>query len=747
MEGGGGPERKKARVGDGEGAGGNADTPGARRCDDPDAPVNLDTAPNAPVLIPGGAMGARNKLVERGTARLEEIEEVNDRRIGAKFLLDIVTSHPTWTERKIDVMTAEDSNVFIGDIRVHQPSEISTDALVERVNRRRSRYVWSIFLSQSPAWTSGRGEGPNLPVVEALFDPIVGKCVGSDSSSLTYGEVAPCFGDGATSPVLNVDPSTPMRSINLWYSPDSSRSSLHFDDYHNVLCVVAGEKTVRLWKPGKFLDFYVDNPLGESANHSGIDVTCTVYEPEADPKDLFPEFFDHEGTGTQIPPDETRVLRAGDCLFVPEGWWHWVDSSSGAMAVNFWWESPFAADLAARVEPLLSWNVFDEKESSEESKESNESNESKESADSLNERFDGLMRELRADLASESSEYRRRKIFAACGRIEKHRLVTNLIHSEGARGFRGRRGLSNTKWGRAELGENFERNFPFYERFADRLCYDVKKITFGNGYDPRDFEKRWPDPARDGVPHHARKEEHHDDVFKIGVDVLSWMAYSTPRELWDFLKYLASEPYYLGEDCDDELVASKQNTVRLLLLVFIANNDRACELLTYKLELCEVGKDVDEVKRFYGLVYGVLSHEEKESFTAGLLRRKDQFSWKFSKHVAYNVLDMEDLAAVLGRNVAGRGCTSEGMAPHSAHLAQLFDPAQLDSTAWLEVATNRLDVAWTKHWETQPEHVDPPVLTEEQVLDMLAELDKREKMEERMRAIKDRRAEEMTYEN
>uniref|UniRef100_A0A7S0PV71 JmjC domain-containing protein n=1 Tax=Micromonas pusilla TaxID=38833 RepID=A0A7S0PV71_MICPS len=692
-------------------------------------------------------MGARNKLMERGTARLEEIEEVNDRRIGAKFLLDIVTSHPTWTERKIDVMTAEDSNVFIGDIRVHQPSEISTDALVERVNRRRSRYVWSIFLSQSPAWTSGRGEGPNLPVVEALFDPIVGKCVGSDSSSLTYGEVAPCFGDGATSPVLNVDPSTPMRSINLWYSPDSSRSSLHFDDYHNVLCVVAGEKTVRLWKPGKFLDFYVDNPLGESANHSGIDVTCTVYEPEADPKDLFPEFFDHEGTGTQIPPDETRVLRAGDCLFVPEGWWHWVDSSSGAMAVNFWWESPFAADLAARVEPLLSWNVFDENESSEESKESNESNESKESADSLNERFDGLMRELAADLASESSEYRRRKIFAACGRIEKHRLVTNLIHSEGARQFRGRRGLSNTKWGRAELGENFERNFPFYERFADRLCYDVKKITFGNGYDPRDFEKRWPDPARDGVPHHARKEEHHDDVFKIGVDVLSWMAYSTPRELWDFLKYLASEPYYLGEDCDDELVASKQNTVRLLLLVFIANNDRACELLTYKLELCEVGKDEDEVKRFYGLVYGVLSHEEKESFTAGLLRRKDQFSWKFSKHVAYNVLDMEDLAAVLGRNVAGRGCTSEGMAPHSAHLAQLFDPAQLDSTAWLEVATNRLDVAWTKHWETQPEHVDPPVLTEEQVLDMLAELDKREKMEERMRAIKDRRAEEMTYEN
>ena len=40
-----------------------------------------------------------------------------------------------------------------------------------------------------------------------------------------------------------------------------------------------------------------------------------------------------------------------------------------------------------------------------------------------------------------------------------------------------------------------------------------------------------------------------------------------PQELWDFLKYLASEPYYLGLDSDDELKASKQNTMRLLLLV------------------------------------------------------------------------------------------------------------------------------------------------------------------------------------
>jgi len=254
----GGPDPKKAKVEDAEKNGGVSDIPAGRSpCDDqrglgPDA----DTAPSAPTLISGGAMRARHTFTERGAARLDKNEEATDRRIGALFLLDLITSHPTWTERKIDVMTSEDTT-FIGDIRVHTPSEICTDALVERVNRRRSKYVWNIFLSQSPAWTSRDGEGPNLPVIEALFDPLVGKCGGD--SPLTFGDVAPCFSGGSslTRPKdsdsgdsvhpLNVDPSTPMLAVNLWYSPDGSKSSLHFDDYHNVLCVVAGTKTVRLF--------------------------------------------------------------------------------------------------------------------------------------------------------------------------------------------------------------------------------------------------------------------------------------------------------------------------------------------------------------------------------------------------------------------------------------------------------------------------------------------------------------------
>lgn len=34
-------------------------------------------------------------------------------------------------------------------------------------------------------------------------------------------------------------------------------------------------------------------------------------------------------------------MQAGDALFLPEGWWHQIDSEGVTIAVNFWWRSPF----------------------------------------------------------------------------------------------------------------------------------------------------------------------------------------------------------------------------------------------------------------------------------------------------------------------------------------------------------------------------------------------------------------------
>jgi ribosomal protein L16 Arg81 hydroxylase len=35
------------------------------------------------------------------------------------------------------------------------------------------------------------------------------------------------------------------------------------------------------------------------------------------------------------------VLEAGEMLYIPEGWWHYVVSEPNTLAVNFWLESVF----------------------------------------------------------------------------------------------------------------------------------------------------------------------------------------------------------------------------------------------------------------------------------------------------------------------------------------------------------------------------------------------------------------------
>jgi hypothetical protein len=33
-------------------------------------------------------------------------------------------------------------------------------------------------------------------------------------------------------------------------------------------------------------------------------------------------------------------LRAGDALFIPQGWWHEVVTSMDAVSLNMWWKPP-----------------------------------------------------------------------------------------------------------------------------------------------------------------------------------------------------------------------------------------------------------------------------------------------------------------------------------------------------------------------------------------------------------------------
>lgn len=91
------------------------------------------------------------------------------------------------------------------------------------------------------------------------------------------------------------------------------RSSLHYDPYQNLLCVVCGTKRVTLYPPSAMPLLYPHPAYSESANHSAVDFA----HPDAKRHPLF--------GAAQALRNEAQ-LSAGDALFIPEGWWHQVDS-------------------------------------------------------------------------------------------------------------------------------------------------------------------------------------------------------------------------------------------------------------------------------------------------------------------------------------------------------------------------------------------------------------------------------------
>ncbi|KAF5842423.1 hypothetical protein DUNSADRAFT_7407 [Dunaliella salina] len=117
-----------------------------------------------------------------------------------------------------------------------------------------------------------------------------------------------------------------ITSVNLWMCIQGSRSNIHYDPYSNCLCVVSGRKHVTLFSPA-CTPFLAPAALtSDAANHSQINFS----QPDFDRN---PEFR------LAMQQQWKVTMQAGDALFIPEGYWHQVDSEGMTVAVNFWWQS------------------------------------------------------------------------------------------------------------------------------------------------------------------------------------------------------------------------------------------------------------------------------------------------------------------------------------------------------------------------------------------------------------------------
>lgn len=68
-----------------------------------------------------------------------------------------------------------------------------------------------------------------------------------------------------------------------------SRSSLHYDPFHNLLCVVSGSKTVRCLSPEATKWVYPQPVYGESPNHSQVNFA----DPDLNQHPLYAKALQH----------------------------------------------------------------------------------------------------------------------------------------------------------------------------------------------------------------------------------------------------------------------------------------------------------------------------------------------------------------------------------------------------------------------------------------------------------------------
>lgn len=144
------------------------------------------------------------------------------------------------------------------------------------------------------------------------------------------GAAARTFGLGATSQLEE-----PL--LNAWLGPKGTRTPLHTDAYHNILAQVVGYKYVRLYSPEQTAKLYprgVDENGVDMGNTSQVDISAVRAQELSGATD---EVLARDFHLVKDAEYVEGILAPGECLYIPLGWWHYVESLTVSFSVSFWW--------------------------------------------------------------------------------------------------------------------------------------------------------------------------------------------------------------------------------------------------------------------------------------------------------------------------------------------------------------------------------------------------------------------------
>lgn len=109
----------------------------------------------------------------------------------------------------------------------------------------------------------------------------------------------------------------------------------HFDESHNLACVVSGRRRFTLFAPQQAANLYIGPP-----DFAPTPTPISLVAFRAPDFTRFPRF--REALEHAIVAD----LGPGDALYIPSLWWHHVESFGVLNTmVNYWWTAPAAHGL------------------------------------------------------------------------------------------------------------------------------------------------------------------------------------------------------------------------------------------------------------------------------------------------------------------------------------------------------------------------------------------------------------------
>jgi Cupin-like domain len=217
---------------------------------------------------------------------------------------------------------------------------------VTRVHRSRKRHFRYCSSSSSDSAHLQKCEHETLESMsmESLVRKLTGVNVGDDDDRYYYyyysrgmsagGDLSALMDDvSARDELVQLVPGTRSADAVLhFWSGNRTLTVGHFDTSHNIYVQVRGTKTFHVAPPSAWLD-------GDAPLHAATG--------------LFDRQCIDDDVRTRRPSRWQAIeLRAGDALFVPAGWFHFVEANTLSISVNVWREShstggPFADVLAA----------------------------------------------------------------------------------------------------------------------------------------------------------------------------------------------------------------------------------------------------------------------------------------------------------------------------------------------------------------------------------------------------------------